>query len=112
MLILAGTDAGFLNSYDYPGIGLHQEIELLVAAGLSPLEALQAATINGARFLNREARAGTLERGKVADLVILDRDPLRDIRATRAIHAVVLKGSYLDRAALDGLLRDVKGKAE
>jgi len=105
--ILAGTDAGFLNSYVYPGIGLHQELELLVAAGLSPLDALRAATIDGARFLHRERRAGTVEPGRVADLVILDRDPLRDIRATRDIHAVVLRGAYLDRAALDGMLRDV-----
>jgi imidazolonepropionase-like amidohydrolase len=108
VVILAGTDAGFLNSYVYPGIGLHQELELLVAAGLSPLEALRAATVNGARFLGRGGRAGTVEPGRVADLVILDRDPLRDIRATRDIHAVVLRGAYLDRAALDGLLRDVR----
>jgi imidazolonepropionase-like amidohydrolase len=108
VLILAGTDAGFLNSYVYPGVGLHQELELLVAAGLSPLQALRAATINGARFLGRGARAGTVERGRGADLVILDRDPLRDVRATRAIHAVVLRGAYLDRAALDALLADAK----
>jgi imidazolonepropionase-like amidohydrolase len=108
VLILAGTDAGFLNSYVYPGIGLHQELELMVAAGLTPLEALQAATINGARFLGREGRAGTVERGRVADLVILDRDPLRDIRATRDIRAVVLRGAYLDRAALDAMLREVE----
>jgi imidazolonepropionase-like amidohydrolase len=112
VLILAGTDAGFLNSYVYPGVGLHQEPELLVAAGLSPLEALQAATINGARFLGREGRAGTVERGRVADLIMLDRDPLRDIRATRAIHAVVLRGAYLDRAALDGMLRNVRRAVE
>ena len=112
VLILAGTDAGFLNSYVYPGIGLHQELELLVTAGLSPLEALRATTINGARFLGREGRTGTVERGRVADLVLLDRDPLRDIRATHAIHAVVLRGAYLDRATLDGMLRDVRRAVE
>ncbi|HEX6630628.1 MAG TPA: amidohydrolase family protein, partial [Gemmatimonadaceae bacterium] len=111
VLVLAGTDAGFLNSYVYPGIGLHQELELMVAAGLTPLQALQGATINGARFLKREAHAGTVERGRVADLVILDGDPLRDIRATRDIHAVVLKGRYLDRAALDAMLQQVERAA-
>ena len=112
VLILAGTDAGFLNSYVYPGIGLHDELELLVAAGLSPLQALQAATLGGARFLGRQDRAGTVERGRVADLVVLDRDPLRDIRATRDIHAVVLRGAYLDRAALDEMLREVRRAVE
>jgi imidazolonepropionase-like amidohydrolase len=111
VLVLAGTDAGFLNSYVYPGVGLHQELELMVAAGLTPLEALRAATINGARFLGREGRAGTVERGRVADLVILDRDPLRDIRATRDIHAVVLRGAYLDRPALDAMLREAERAA-
>ena len=112
VLILAGTDAGFLNSYVYPGIGLHDELELLVEAGLSPLQALQAATLTGARFLGRQERAGTVERGRVADLVLLDRDPLRDIRATRDIHAVVLRGAYLDRAALDAMLREVRRAVE
>lgn len=105
--ILAGTDAGFLNSFDYPGIGLHDELRLLVRAGLTPLQALQASTINGARFLGREARHGTVEVGRAADLVILDRNPLADIEATRAIRGVVLRGKYLDRQRLDALLREV-----
>ncbi len=107
VLILAGTDAGFLNSYDYPGRGLHDELELLVKAGLTPLQALQAATINGARFLGHEDRHGTLELGRAADILVLDRNPLTDIRATRAIHALVLRGAYLDRSALDTMLADV-----
>jgi imidazolonepropionase-like amidohydrolase len=104
--ILAGTDAGFLNSFDYPGIGLHDELGLLVRAGLTPLNALQAATINGARFLGRETRHGTLEAGRAADLVLLERNPLDDISGTRAIAAVVMRGRYLDRAALDAMLRE------
>ncbi len=105
VMILAGTDAGFLNSFDYPGVGLHDELQLMVKAGLSPLQALQGATINGARFLDRTARHGTIARGHAADLVILDRNPLQDISATRAIYGVVLRGVYHDRAALDAMLR-------
>ncbi|MCC7054524.1 MAG: amidohydrolase family protein [Gemmatimonadaceae bacterium] len=104
VLILAGTDAGFLNSFDYPGIGLHDELQLMVESGLTPLQALRAATINGATFLGSTARHGTIATGKAADLLLLDRNPLTDITATRAIHALVQRGTYLDRAALDALL--------
>lgn len=99
--ILAGTDAGFLNSFDYPGRGLHDELQLMVEAGLTPLQALRGATINGARFLGKERRHGTLSVGKAADIVLLDRNPLEDIRATREIDGVVLRGTYYDRAALE-----------
>lgn len=105
--ILAGTDAGFLNSYNYPGIGLHQELGWLVHYGLTPQQALQAATINGARFLGHEDEYGTLAAGKVADVVLLDADPLRDIAATRRIHAVVQRGQVHDRADLDAMLAEV-----
>jgi len=111
VLILAGTDAGFLNSYDYPGIGLHDELGLLVKAGLTPLQALQGATINGAKFLKREARHGWLGTGTSSSLVILEGNPLTDISATRRIHGLVVRGEYLDRAKLDamldGIARDV-----
>jgi imidazolonepropionase-like amidohydrolase len=107
VLILAGTDAGFLNSYDYPGRGLHDELEQMVKAGLTPLEALQGATINGARFLGRSDRHGTLEVGHAADILVLDRNPLTDIRATRSIRSLVLRGQLLDRAALDAMLAGV-----
>ncbi|HEY0504220.1 MAG TPA: amidohydrolase family protein [Lysobacter sp.] len=105
--ILAGTDAGFLNSYNYPGIGLHQELGWLVHYGLTPAQALQAATINGARFLGHADEYGTLEAGKVADVLLLEADPLRDIAATRKIHAVVQHGQVHDRADLDAMLADV-----
>ena len=107
VLILAGTDAGFLNSYDYPGIGLHDELGLLVKAGLTPLQALQAGTINGARWLGKESRHGVLVRGSASDLVILDGNPITDISATRRIHGVVVRGRYLDRAKLDSMLDGV-----
>lgn len=107
VLILAGTDAGFLNSYDYPGIGLHDELGHLVTAGLTPLQALQASTINGARWLGKTSRHGTLVRGSASDLVILEGNPIADISATRRIHGVVVRGRYLDRAKLDSMLDGV-----
>jgi len=101
--LLAGTDSP---SYPFssPGFSLHDELALLVAAGLSPLEALRAATLNPARFLNATDSLGSVAPGKLADLVLLDADPLADIRNTTTIRAVMLNGRYLDRAALDDLL--------
>ncbi len=107
--ILAGTDLG--NPYVYPGFSLHDELALLVQAGLTPLEALQTATINPAKFFGKEKVLGTIEKGKLADLVLLDANPLEDIDNTRKINAVVLNGHLLDRAALDKLLADVEAAA-
>ena len=109
--ILAGTDAGYLNSFNYPGIGLHDELGLYVASGLTPLQALQSATLAGPEFFRLTNRYGTIEAGKAADLLLLDANPLADIAATRAIHAVVIRGSYLDRPALDALLREARQSA-
>jgi imidazolonepropionase-like amidohydrolase len=106
--IIAGTDAGFLNSFNFPGIGLHEELELFVKAGLTPLQALQSATLAGPAFLGRSDRYGAVAAGRVADLTLLDRNPLEDIRATRAIRGVVLHGRHLDRTALDTLLTNVR----
>jgi imidazolonepropionase-like amidohydrolase len=102
--ILAGTDAPMPGVY--PGYALHEELELLVASGLSPTEGLQAATSAPAAFLGLSDEAGTVAVGKRADLVLLDADPLRDIRNTRRIEAVLLDGRLLRRGALDALLAD------
>jgi hypothetical protein len=107
--ILAGTDVG--NPLLVAGFSLHRELELLVRAGLAPLDALRAATVNPARFLERIDDLGTVESGKLADLVLLDADPLVDIRNTRRIRAVLANGRLLDRAALDALLDDVEASA-
>jgi cytosine/adenosine deaminase-related metal-dependent hydrolase len=101
---MAGTDTA-AGVHIFPGFSLHQELALFVKAGLTPLEALQTATLNPAKFLNRQADLGTVERGKLADLVLLDADPLQNIDNANKIRAVVLAGRYLDRAALDGLLK-------
>ncbi|HEU5053897.1 MAG TPA: amidohydrolase family protein [Hanamia sp.] len=109
--LLAGTDAGLGNPYTFAGFSLHAELASLVQAGLTPLEALQTATINPARFLNKENELGTIEKGKVADLVLLDANPLEDIHNTTQINAVVANGSYFSRADLDSLLEEAKIKA-
>jgi imidazolonepropionase-like amidohydrolase len=100
--ILAGTDT--MNPQCFPGFGLHDELALLVDAGLTPLAALQAATRNAAEFMGQLDRRGTIEVGKTADLVLLDKDPLADIHNTRSIQAVVLSGKLYPRAALDAML--------
>jgi imidazolonepropionase-like amidohydrolase len=102
--ILAGTDSPA--PYVFPGSGLHDELQLLVEAGLTPIEALQSATMSPAEFLGTAKDSGTVEKGKRADLVLLDANPLNDIRNTRKIHAVVLRGKLLDRVTLDALLKD------
>jgi imidazolonepropionase-like amidohydrolase len=109
--ILAGTDAGYLNSFNYPGEGLHEELKRYVEAGLTPQQALASATITGPAFLGRSSRYGSVESGKAADLLILDSNPLESIDATRAIRAVILHGKFLDRAALDRLLEAARVNA-
>jgi imidazolonepropionase-like amidohydrolase len=100
--IMAGTDSTAPNLV--PGFALHDSIADLVQAGLTPTQALQAATSKPAEFLNRSNEQGTIAPGQRADLVLLDANPLADIHNTQKIHAVFLKGKYLDRAALDALL--------
>lgn len=104
--VLAGTDTG--DPYAFPGFALHDELALLVRAGMTPMEAIQAASRNAARYFNIDATTGTVERGKTADLVLLDADPLSDIHNTRKIAAVVLRGTLLTRKRLDGLLEQVQ----
>jgi len=96
--LLAGSDLP--NPWVVPGISLHQELELLTSAGLTPLEALSIATRNGARALGIAHEAGTLEPGKRADLLVLSANPLADIQNTRRIEQVLLGGRVLDREAL------------
>ena len=109
--LLAGTDTAWIQPYTYAGFSLHDELALLVKAGLTPIESLQTATINPARFLGMEKDLGTIEKGKVANLVLLDADPVSDIRNTQKIDSVVLKGKLLTRTDLDKLLQDVATKA-
>lgn len=107
--ILAGTD--ILNPYLYPGFSLHGELELLVEAGLSPFAALQTATINPAKFFGKEKEFGTIEKGKLADLVLLEANPLESIGNTQKIAAVVVNGRYLPKESLQRMLVDVEAMA-
>jgi N-acetylglucosamine-6-phosphate deacetylase len=103
--IMAGTDSTAPNVI--PGFSLHEDLAYLVQAGLTPLEALQAATTRPAEFLHRTAEQGTIATGKRADLVLLDANPLEDIHNTQKIHNVILNGRFLDRRDLDALLTEV-----
>jgi imidazolonepropionase-like amidohydrolase len=104
--ILAGTDTGALDCF--PGFSLHDELALLVQAGLTPMEALQSATRDPARCLGRSNDLGTIEHGKLADLLLLDANPLDDIRNTTKIAAVVVNGQLLTRTALDRKLKEIE----
>jgi hypothetical protein len=103
---MAGTDTAAAVAV-LPGSSLHTEIEYFVEAGLTPAEALRTATLNPAIFMGEEADRGTIAAGKVADLVLLEANPLADIHNTRKISAVILNGRFLDRAALDTMLGKV-----
>src|SRR5262249_8710449 len=96
--LLCGTDAA--EPYCPPGFALHQELELMVESGLSPAAALRAATLNNAKALKQSDRLGTIESGKLADLVTLDADPTADIRNTRKIAMVLRGGIVCDSKAL------------
>jgi imidazolonepropionase-like amidohydrolase len=108
--ILAGTDLG--NPFIYAGFSLHDELEYLVKAGLTPLDALRTATINAAKYVGKEKEIGTVSVGKIADLILLDANPLLDINNTRKINSVVLNGRLLQRNDLDHLLTVAKENAK
>lgn len=107
--ILAGTDTA--NPLCYPGFGLHEELRYLVKSGLTPMQALQTATLNPARFFAKEEVLGTVEQGKIADLVLLDANPLEDIENTTKIAAVVQGGKLYPRPSLDQMLAEVESAA-
>ena len=100
--VMAGTDLGILLTY--PGSSVHEELEILVdEVGMTPAQAIAAATVNPARFLGADDQLGRIRPGYLADLLLLDADPIVDIRNTRAIAAVVWRGRLLDRDDLEGL---------
>jgi imidazolonepropionase-like amidohydrolase len=108
--LLAGTDA--MDGDVLPGLGLHRELALMVEAGLTPMEALQTATRNAAQFLGKLDSQGTIERGKIADLVLLDADPLQDIANTRQIYAVVIGGRLITQPQRQQILAAARAFAD
>jgi len=107
---LAGTDTP-PGVYVFPGFSLHEELQRFVAAGFTPLEALQTATLNAARFESMEEQLGTIEKGKLADLVLLRANPLEDISNTQKIAAVIVNGHYYSGKDLEKMLAGVEGSA-
>ncbi|MCX4428877.1 amidohydrolase family protein [Streptomyces mirabilis] len=106
--VLAGTDTG--TPYIYPGFSLHDELQNLVEAGLSPMEALQAATSAPARFLGLHD-VGVVRQGAIADLAVLDADPLTDIRNTSRVHAVVARGELITADRREHMLSHIEAAA-
>jgi imidazolonepropionase-like amidohydrolase len=107
--LLAGSDS--LDERVIPGISLHLELAQLVKAGFTPMEAIQCATLRAAQFMRQEKEFGTVETGKHADLVLLTRDPSKEIGNTLSIEAVIYRGDYLDRATLDRWLKNAREAA-
>lgn len=108
--LLAGTDTPV--PCCFPGFSLHDELALFVQAGLSPMEALRTATYNPAKFFGELDSMGTIEQGKIADLVLLDADPLQNIRNTQRIAAVVVGGNIHQKAALQKMLAQIEAMAK
>ena len=106
---MSGTDT--VKAFNLPGFSLQQELILLVKAGLSPMEVLQAATVNPARFLGMADRLGTVEKGKIADLVLLEANPLQDIANTQKIATVVVGGKMVSKQSLQEMLAKVEAEA-
>ena len=106
---LAGTDAP--DPYVIPGFSLHDELEWLVRVGFTATQALQSATLYPTLFMVKLDKYGVVEADHAADLVLLDSNPLEDIRNTRKIAAVVFSGRYYSRADLDKMLRQVREQA-
>ena len=105
--LLAGSDSGAFNSYTYPGISLHQELQEMVANGISPLDALKTSAYNGSKFLKKDEDYGSITIGKIADLVILDANPLENIKNTQQISSVIKEGKTYSKGQLDVLLQAV-----
>lgn len=110
ILLLAGSDCGAFNSYSYPGESLIDELELLVKAGLTPREALTTSIINGPHFFDLDKYYGTLEKGKVADIIILEQNPLENIDNIKTMQSLVTKGVLYQKEDIKILLDNIKKK--
>ncbi len=110
MMIIAGSDCAALNTFVYPAASLIEELALFQESGLKPLEILQTATLNGAKFMGKFDKMGSVDIGKIADLVILNENPLKDINAISNIFGVFTKGKYFDKKTLTQMLDEIANK--
>jgi len=107
---IAGTD--FPNPYVFPGFSLHDELSLMVKGGMPALDVLRSATINPAIFMNKKADFGSVEVGKLASLVLLNKNPLENIENTKTIKTVIIRGKVYNRKALDSMLEQAKSNGK
>lgn len=108
--LMAGSDAAAHNTYVYPAESLLQELEIFQQAGLTPLQILKSATLAGAQYFGVADKTSSIASGKNADLVLLDENPLKDIRALRKVNSVIVRGTLYSRAQLDKFLADAHQK--
>lgn len=108
MKIIAGTDAGYLNTYDYPGLAIHLELQKMVEYGLTPREALISSVINGPGYFGMEKEFGSVEVGKSSNLLLLNSNPLESIESTLDIEGVIKDGVFYSRSTLDQMLANIK----
>ena len=106
--LMAGSDCGAFNSYVYPGASLHGELEMLVADGLSPAQALQASFVNGPEFFDVGDSYGHVSPGKVADLILLEKNPLENIENTRRVHTVIQRSKIYNKKTLNDFMSSIK----
>jgi imidazolonepropionase-like amidohydrolase len=107
---IAGTD--FPNPYVFPGFSLLDELSLMVKGGMPTIDVLRTATINPAIFMNKKADFGSVEVGKLASLVLLNKNPLENIENTKTIETVIVRGKVYSRKALDLMLEQAKSNAK
>ena len=109
--MVTGTDGGTSAPYIFSGFGLHDELELMVRVGLTPMQAILASTRDAARMAGQQHLSGTVAPGKAADLLVLDANPLADIRNTQRIHAIVANGRLISRSERERMLADIETEA-
>jgi len=111
--VYAGSDAGPFNTFIYPGLSLHRELEKFVENGFTPAEALRTATVNPPSFFGLENQYGQVKEGFTADLVLLDENPLEDITHARSIQVVIQNGTEIhSKEDLAGMLDRLREKYE
>ncbi|PRX42844.1 amidohydrolase family protein [Salegentibacter salegens] len=106
--LLAGSDCGAFNSYVYPGESLRGELNALAEAGLSNAEAIKSSIINGPKFMDMSEKYGSIKEGKVADLLLLEKNPMENLQHLKGIIAVIKNGKVINREDIQNMLQEIK----